>query len=77
MPYASRDEMTTAMQAVGRKVINGDLSLSTVTEDDINAELFTTKGDNDPVEVLTRTTGVRRFSDFLMWQVCMTRSRAY
>ncbi|GJJ12358.1 hypothetical protein Clacol_006599 [Clathrus columnatus] len=70
MPYASRDEITTAMQTVGQKVINGDLSLSMITEDDINAELFTTKGDNDPVEVLIRTSGVRRFSDFLMWQCC-------
>lgn len=88
MPYSSRDEITTAIQRVAQKSLNGELPLrfvyihiihphvfphifpSNITEEDISAELFTTKGGNNPVEILIRTSGARRFSDFLLWQVC-------
>jgi ditrans,polycis-polyprenyl diphosphate synthase len=43
---------------------------SDITEDDIDANLYTTLAGNGPVDILVRTSGVKRFSDFLMWQVC-------
>jgi ditrans,polycis-polyprenyl diphosphate synthase len=40
-----------------------------ITEDDIEAELMTTKGGSPPLDILVRTSGVKRLSDFLLWQV--------
>lgn len=40
-----------------------------ITEHDIDAELMTTKGGSPPVDILIRTSGVKRLSDFLLWQV--------
>lgn len=46
------------------------LFFSNITEDDIDAELYTSVAGNGPVDILVRTSGVKRLSDFLMWQAC-------
>lgn len=38
-----------------------------ITEDDIAANLYT--ADSPPLDILIRTSGVSRLSDFLLWQV--------
>ena len=52
----------------------------TITEDDIEAHMMTTTGGSPPLDILVRTSGVQRFSDFLLWQVrtvtCGHRSRS-
>lgn len=46
-----------------------------VTEHDIDAHLMTSVARSPPLDVLVRTSGVKRLSDFLTWQVCVNRLR--
>lgn len=47
-------------------------SRSNLTEQDIAAELYTTHDlSTPPLDILVRTSDVRRLSDFLLWQVSM------
>jgi ditrans,polycis-polyprenyl diphosphate synthase len=70
MPYASRDEIAYAM----RKSISTSLSstndppasLREITEDDIDREMML--ADSPPLDILVRTSGVNRLSDFMLWQ---------
>lgn len=41
----------------------------TLTEDDIDAHIMTTAVGSPPIDILVRTSGVKRLSDFLTWQV--------
>lgn len=63
----ARDEMTCAIKEIVKGVKNGELSV-----DDINEYLFSkclyTHQSKDP-DLLIRTSGEVRFSDFLLWQV--------
>ncbi len=65
--YGSRDEMVRAMQAMIDDVENHQLS-----KDDISEERFAsyldTKGIPDP-DLLIRTSGEERLSNFLLWQL--------
>ncbi|KAF8582320.1 Di-trans-poly-cis-decaprenylcistransferase [Ramaria rubella] len=70
MPYASREELTTAVQSTVQRALNGDINPEDITEDDVDAELYTNLAGNGPVEVLIRTSGVKRLSDYLTWQCC-------
>ena len=40
-----------------------------ITEKDIEDHLMTTKVNSPPLDILIRTSGVKRLSDFLLWQV--------
>ncbi|MCR5083517.1 MAG: isoprenyl transferase [Parasporobacterium sp.] len=65
--YGSRDEMVRAMRNVAKDVKEGKIS-----ESDINEELFSsyldTRNYPDP-DLLIRTSGEERLSNFLMWQL--------
>jgi undecaprenyl diphosphate synthase len=39
-----------------------------ITEKDIEDHLMTTKVNSPPLDILIRTSGVKRLSDFLLWQ---------
>ncbi|XP_008213609.1 dehydrodolichyl diphosphate synthase complex subunit DHDDS [Nasonia vitripennis] len=68
--YTSRDEITNTVSDIVRHVKNGD-----ITVDDIDENLFSkclyTHNSEDP-DLLIRTSGEVRFSDFLMWQTSHT-----
>lgn len=49
---------------------NVDNSHREITEKDIDAEMLTNLAGSPPVDVLIRTSGVKRLSDFMLWQVC-------
>jgi len=73
MPYAARDEIATAVDravehALSKEAEHG--SHHEITEDDIAAQLMTTRAGSPPLDLLVRTSGVRRLSDFLLWQCC-------
>jgi ditrans,polycis-polyprenyl diphosphate synthase len=71
MPYTAWDEITSAVQAAVRKNIeNGPDSEYLITEKEIESQLFTTVGGSPPLDILIRTSGVNRLSDFLLWQCC-------
>ncbi|KIJ44328.1 hypothetical protein M422DRAFT_67589 [Sphaerobolus stellatus SS14] len=69
MPYASREEMTTAMQKVINKTSRGELSIDEISEDELDANMYTNLTRVEPVDILVRTSGVKRFSDFILWQI--------
>jgi undecaprenyl diphosphate synthase len=39
-----------------------------ISEHDINSQLMTTLRGSPPLDILIRTSGVKRLSDFLLWQ---------
>jgi undecaprenyl diphosphate synthase len=66
--YGSRDEILQAAADIAARVAGGSLSLDEVTVDTIDEALFT-RG-LPPVDLLIRTAGERRLSNFLLWQAC-------
>ncbi|EIN06968.1 dehydrodolichyl diphosphate synthetase [Punctularia strigosozonata HHB-11173 SS5] len=70
MPYGSRDDMTTAVQKTIQTFLEKGLSPRDITEEDIDAHMMTSLGGSPPVDVLIRSSGVKRLSDFLLWQCC-------
>lgn len=65
--YSSRWELTEANKKIAAKVLSGELILEDITDEVISNEL-TTKGIPDP-ELLIRTSGELRISNFLLWQI--------
>jgi len=41
-----------------------------ISEHDIDSHLMTSKGGSPPLDILVRTSGVKRLSDFFLWQCC-------
>lgn len=65
--YGSRDEIVSAVQAIAREVQAGHLSSEDITE-----ELFETRLDSSDLpelDLLIRTSGEYRLSNFLLWQL--------
>jgi len=75
MPYTARDEIATAVQSAVHEALQSstpDRLPSTITERDIASHLMTTRAGSPPLDVLVRTSGVKRLSDFMLWQLCRT-----
>ena len=70
MNYGSRDEITRGMKKMAQDVADGKLSPEDVTENRISGYLDTA-GVPDP-DLLIRTSGEQRLSNFLMWQMAYT-----
>ncbi len=68
--YGSRDEMIRAMRTMMTDVTQGSLSVENVTEE-VFASYLDTKGIPDP-DLLIRTSGEERLSNFLLWQLAYT-----
>ncbi|KAF8548173.1 Di-trans-poly-cis-decaprenylcistransferase [Imleria badia] len=70
-PYASQDEITTAVESVIREAIDtGNLDGSTITQDSIDSHLSTSLAGSPPLDIFVRTGGDKRLSGFLTWQCC-------
>lgn len=65
--YGARDEMRRAVTRIAQKAVRGELRPEEITEDTISNELDTA-GIPDP-DLLIRTSGEERLSNFLMWQL--------
>ena len=70
MNYGSRDEITRGMRRMAQYVADGKLSPEAVNEQLIESYLDTA-GVPDP-DLLIRTSGEERLSNFLMWQMAYT-----
>ena len=70
MNYGSRDEITRGMRKMAQDVADGKVSPDQITEDTIGSYLDTA-GVQDP-DLLIRTSGEQRLSNFLMWQLAYT-----
>ncbi|MEO9894003.1 isoprenyl transferase [Aurantibacter sp.] len=67
LSYGSREELTTAMKEIAIKVKNNIISPENIDETIINTHLYT---QNLPdVDLLIRTSGEQRISNFLLWQI--------
>jgi undecaprenyl diphosphate synthase len=70
LSYSSRWEIVMAARKIAEDATNGILDPMTVNEEDFERYL-TTNGIPDP-ELLIRTSGEMRISNFLLWQVAYT-----
>ncbi|MGF6990878.1 undecaprenyl diphosphate synthase [Lachnospiraceae bacterium PF1-21] len=68
--YGSRDEMIRGMRKLADQVAKGQLKSEDITEE-IFAEALDTNGIPDP-DLLIRTSGELRISNFLLWQLAYT-----
>lgn len=68
--YSARWEISNASRAIAKKVLEGDLDLDEINEKLIGSYL-TTNTIPDP-ELLIRTSGECRVSNFLLWQIAYT-----
>lgn len=68
--YGSRDEIRRAVQKIAGEVKAGRLEPETITEDTIS-DYLDTRGLPEP-DLLIRTSGEERLSNFLMWQLAYT-----
>jgi undecaprenyl diphosphate synthase len=67
LSYSSRDEIVNAVKNISNKVKNNIISIDTIDESIINEHLYT---HNLPdVDLLIRTSGEHRISNFLLWQI--------
>lgn len=65
--YGGRDEIVKATQKIAQQVKDGKLNIEDITEDTISNNLYTA-GLPDP-DLLIRTSGELRTSNFLPWQI--------
>jgi undecaprenyl diphosphate synthase len=70
LSYGSRNELTRAMQQIGRDIAEGKLPPDELSEEDIVARLDT--HDIPDPDLLIRTSGEMRVSNFLLWQIAYT-----
>ena len=65
--YGGRRELVQAAQRLAQRAASGELDPDSIDENSIAAELFTA-GEQDP-DLLIRTSGEHRISNFLLWQL--------
>jgi undecaprenyl diphosphate synthase len=65
--YGGRRELVRAAQRLAKQAASGTLDPETIDENSFARELFTV-GDQDP-DLLIRTSGEYRISNFLLWQL--------
>ena len=68
--YGGRDEITKAIKNISKKVKENEINIEDITEQMISDNLYTT-GQPDP-DLLIRTSGEIRLSNFLPWQLVYT-----
>ncbi len=65
--YGGREELVNAAKGISAAVKNGELALEDIDEKTIDSYLYTA---NQPdVDLLIRTSGEQRLSNFMLWQV--------
>ncbi len=66
LSYGSRDEIVNAVKTIAQSVLDGNQSIETIDEMRVEQVLFT-RGIPDP-DLIIRTSGEQRLSNFLLWQ---------
>ena len=67
LSYGSQDEILNAVKQISAKVKSGELQEDQITEKVFENHLYTK--DFPPVDLLIRTSGEVRISNFLLWQI--------
>lgn len=68
--YGGRDELIKAIRQIAIKVKNNETQVEHITEEMVSENLYT-KGQPEP-DLLIRTSGEQRLSNFLPWQLVYT-----
>ena len=68
--YGGRDEIVRAVKSIAKKVKENEINIEDITEQTISDNLYT-KEQPDP-DLLIRTSGEIRLSNFLPWQLVYT-----
>jgi len=66
--YGAQDEILNAVREVAARVAAGEIRQEDITSELLERHLFT--AGLPPVDLLIRTAGERRLSNFLLWQAC-------
>uniref|UniRef100_A0AAR5PCB2 Alkyl transferase n=2 Tax=Dendroctonus ponderosae TaxID=77166 RepID=A0AAR5PCB2_DENPD len=74
--YTSRDEIVNSLKVINEAVKNGDIVCNDINENLISYCMYTNQSPNP--DLLVRTSGEVRLSDFLLWQtansqICFTK----
>ncbi|MBI5643788.1 MAG: isoprenyl transferase [Deltaproteobacteria bacterium] len=70
LSYSGREEITKAAREIAQKVYTGALRPEDITEDLFKSFLYT--GNAPDPDLLIRTSGEKRISNFLLWQLAYT-----
>lgn len=65
--YGARDELTHAARMLAERAVNGEIAPDQIDEDTFEAALYT--HDIPDPDLLIRTSGEKRISNFLLWQL--------
>lgn len=65
--YGSREEIINATKNISKKIVNNELKIEEIDEKIINSQLYTFT--LPVVDFLIRTSGEKRISNFLLWQI--------
>ena len=67
LSYGAREEIVNAFKNISKKVVNNEMEIENINEKTINNHLYTF---NLPdVDLVIRTSGEHRISNFLLWQI--------
>ncbi|MEL1243749.1 isoprenyl transferase [Flavobacterium sp. DGU11] len=67
LSYGSREEIISAVKKISEQVLNNQLNIADISESVISQHLYT--HDLPDVDLVIRTSGEQRISNFLLWQV--------
>ncbi|MGV8946317.1 MAG: isoprenyl transferase [Lutibacter sp.] len=67
LSYGSREEIVNVIRNISKKVVNNQFSVEEINENIINNHLYTFSLPD--VDLLIRTSGEKRISNFLLWQI--------
>lgn len=68
--YGSQDEIVTAVKSIAEKVSNNELSIDSISKEIVADNLMTANlGEYSNPDLLIRTSGEERLSNFLLWQL--------
>ncbi len=70
LSYSSRREITDSVYRIARKVAAGEINIEDIDEDLVTGNLYT--ADIPDPDLLIRTSGELRLSNFLLWQLAYT-----
>ncbi|SNR67552.1 undecaprenyl diphosphate synthase [Lutibacter agarilyticus] len=65
--YGSREEIVNVIKNISKKVVNKQLDIEEISEKIINNHLYTFSLPD--VDLMIRTSGEKRISNFLLWQI--------
>jgi undecaprenyl diphosphate synthase len=67
LSYGSRNEIVNVIKNISKKVVNNELAIEEINENIINNHLYTFSLPD--VDFMIRTSGEKRISNFLLWQI--------